>query len=996
MRIRLLGGLSVEHDGRQVPVTGSMQLAVLFRLAVDAGTAVSYRAISEDVWSRDVPENQRAALQSIVSRLRAQLPPGVIESTVGGYRLLLARSDVDALRFEDLVAEAVAAAGTALPADARRAALAALALWAGEPWIPSPDFDWFLRDLARDRARALELTALDGTAPDGCAPSAAFAPSAARGIPVSLTRLVGRERELAAIEKQLAVSRLVTIVGTGGIGKTRLALETAAGIRGAVLVELAPVGPGEVLAAVLAATGRELRTSDAPVEPVGSLERVVEALLGRAVVLVLDNCEHVIDAAARLAENLLGVLPALTILATSREPLGIPGESFVTVGSLPHPSESELEAAIDTPDTPGSPERLREFAALELFGQRALAARGAGLATGELAGAARICARLDGLPLALELAAAKLRTMTLDEVLDGLDNRFTLLTGGYRTALPRHQTLRALIDWSWSLLSADERTALGRLAVFPAGIDTRDAADVAATAGLVGASVFESLVDKSLLHRERGRYRLLETIREYGIERLAEAGNLAAERAAQAGYIAVRAEAADALMRGPRIREAIAWFDAEDDNVTAALRYTTSARLAEPAVRVALACVWYWGIRERRDELGVWLGAVSELAAEVDSDEARAIVLFTPVVRAFSAEEANPDAARDSALVPEALAEAARRAFDAWAQDPPGRGGELMQLAFPLLSAFRTSFGEEGWMLRVRIPSGEELGLDPWPAAMLHVIRAATAQNRGDIAELGEASAHAVRAFEAIGDLWGLALAQQMRAEWFSLQGRLDEALDVTDASTANMSRITSSWDLAQQQALAVSIMLRQGRLAAARERADELLAGAAESGNIFTVIQAEATALVLDLNDRDTGAASARLARIEDLASGWPNMPAQLVAMIGVRRAELELLQGDADAAERAIRVAADAAIASLDHPVIGQVALSLGGLALARGQVEEAVRALDLSSAIIGAYDRLEPRAIAIEQAAAAHGIDRATPAPSSRPHALATLRALIDPAG
>ncbi|MEB0306992.1 hypothetical protein QN345_16975, partial [Cryobacterium sp. 10I1] len=388
--------------------------------------------------------------------------------------------------------------------------------------------------------------------------------------------------------------------------------------------------------------------------------------------------------------------------------------------------------------------------------------------------------------------------------------------------------------------------------------------------------------------------------------------------------------------------------------------------------------------------------AVSELAAEVDSDEARAIVLFTPVVRAFSAEEANPDAARDSALVPEALAEAARRAFDAWAQDPPGRGGELMQLAFPLLSAFRTSFGEEGWMLRVRIPSGEELGLDPWPAAMLHVIRAATAQNRGDIAELGEASAQAVRAFEAIGDLWGLALAQQMRAEWFSLQGRLDEALDVTDASTANMSRITSSWDLAQQQALAVSIMLRQGRLAAARERADELLAGAAESGNIFTVIQAEATALVLDLNDRDTGAASARLARIEDLASGWPNMPAQLVAMIGVRRAELELLQGDGDAAERAIRVAAGAAIASLDHPVIGQVALSLGGLALARGQVEEAVRALDLSSAIIGAYDRLEPRAIAIEQAAAAQGIDRATPAPSSRPHALATLRALIDPAG
>jgi len=189
--------------------------------------------------------------------------------------------------------------------------------------------------------------------------------------------------------------------------------------------------------------------------------------------------------------------------------------------------------------------------------------------------------------------------------------------------------------------------------------------------------------------------------------------------------------------------------------------------------------------------------------------------------------------------------------------------------------------------------------------------------------------------------------------------------------------------------------MLRQGRLEAARERSEELLAGAAESGNIFTVIQAEATALVLDLNDRDTAVAGARLARIEDLAAGWPNMPSQLVAMIGVRRAELELLHGDTDAAERAIRVAAGAAIASLDHPVIGQVALSLGGLALARGQVGEAVRALDLSSAIIGAYDRLEPRAIAIEQAAAAQGIRRDSPVPASRPHAIGMLRALIDPA-
>jgi len=985
--IRLLGGLDITHDGRSVPVTGAMQLAVLFRLAVDAGTAVSYRAISEDVWSRDAPENTRAALQSIVSRLRAQLPPATIESTSGGYRLRVARPDVDALRFADLVAEAAAATSVT---DARHAARAALALWTGEPWVPSPEFDWFLRDLARDKATALELAA---AAPDGPGDSArndAAAPGgdpaqAARLIPVSLTPLIGRERELAAIRSQLAVSRLVTVIGTGGAGKTRLAVETAGAIRGSVLVELAPVGPGDVLAAVLAATGRELRTTDASVEPVGTLERVVEALLGRQVLLVVDNCEHVIDVAARLAETLLGALPGLTILATSREPLGVPGEAFVTVGPLGHPSEADLEA--DAALSEETPVHLRDYAALQLIGQRAIAARGTALTDDELIVAAHICVRLDGLPLALELAAAKLRTMSMQEILSGLDSRFTLLTGGYRTVLPRHQTLRALIDWSWSLLSTDERTALGRLAVYPAGINSRDAADVASGAGLTDASVFESLVDKSLLQRERGRYRLLETIREYGIERLAEAGTLAAEREAQADYAAERAQAADALMRGPRILEAIEWFDAEDDNVIAALRYATSAGRSSTAVRLVVACSWYWVVRDRHDELRGWFSAIGDLAADVDSDEARALVLFTPVVRAFASAGTGPDD------LPDTLVEEARNAFDTWARQPPAQGGELIQLVFPLLSAFSTVLGQDSWMLRVAVPRGEELGLGAWPCAMLHVIRAATAQNRGDITELGEASASAVRAFEANGDLWGLALAQQIQAEWLSLLGRLDEALALTETATGNMFSISSSGDLVQQQALSVSIMLRQGRPAAARERSDRLLADSLEGGNILAVVLAEATAAYLDVAEQKAEPLRARLARIDAFTADWPAVPRQVVAMIELRRSALLLLEGDADAAERAVHLAAGAAIASLDHPVIGQVALGLGSLALARGDAAGALRALDLSAAIIGAYDRLEPQAIAIEAAAATAGVYRTSPEVSSRWQALDILRELVD---
>jgi len=240
VRISLFGGLRVEHNAEALTVTGAIQLAVLFRLAVDAGSAVSYRAIVEDVWSLDAPENERAALQSVVSRLRSQLPAGAIESTAGGYRLLVSREDVDAVAFQDLVAAAsVAGSGQ------QRLASQALALWTGDPWIPGPNFDWFERDLRSDRAQALALGGV------------VVREQPRRSVRAPLTSLVGRERELATIAAQLGSNRLVTIVGTGGAGKTRLALEAAAD-RPALLVELAPVGEGEVLSAVFAASGREI------------------------------------------------------------------------------------------------------------------------------------------------------------------------------------------------------------------------------------------------------------------------------------------------------------------------------------------------------------------------------------------------------------------------------------------------------------------------------------------------------------------------------------------------------------------------------------------------------------------------------------------------------------------------------------------------------------------------------------------------------------------
>ena len=962
MRIRLLGSLRVEHDGGPVAVTGAMQLAVLFRLAVDAGSAVSYRAIAEDVWSTDAPENAKAALQSIVSRLRSQLPHGSIESTVGGYRLAISRADVDALVFSDLVARAVSAHSPELAARA-------LDLWTGEPWVPSVDFDWFERDLHRDHAAAVALAQTPAPA----------RPTQPRGnIPAPLTALVGRESELDSVATQLRSSRLVTIVGPGGAGKTRLAIEAAALQPGALLVELAPIGEDELLGAVLAATGRELRTADAPSEPVGTSDRVLEALAGRDALLVLDNCEHVIDAAARLADDLLASLPGLRILATSREPLGIPGEAFVALGSLDHPAETQIA------DLTG--DQLGEYAAVELFRQRATAANG-GRAV-DLVTAARICARLDGLPLALELAAARLRTMSAAEVLAGLEDRFTLLTGGFRTALPRHQTLRAMIDWSWSLLGADEQRALARVAVFPAGIDAGDTARLARAMGLPAASVFDTLVDKSLLTRSRGRFRALETIREYGIERLAETDELADARTAQVRYVSARAGEYDRLLRGPRIFEAIAWFDSEEDNISAALRYATSTALAEEAVALGTACGWYWTIRDRQDDVRVWFSAIMPLAQGLDTEGARIVALLAPVAAAFSgsADSDEPfDPLRDSPEIIAAMM-AAQNGNTAKAGE-----NELLQVLPPLLSAFAEASRGPEWMVNVSVPHGEDLGLDPWPSALLHVIAAAIAQNRGDIATLGTESELAVAQFEQIGDLWGLALSQQMRSEWLALQGRLTEALAIAGASTSNMRHITSEWDLAQQQALSISILTRLGRLEEARVRADGLLAQADANGNAPTVLQALLIRIDLDVLDGDAPAAKSRLARYDGLVAAWPRIPGQLVAMAEIARASVALLEGDPDAAERALRAAADVALSTHDHPVIGTVALSLGTLALAKRDVAEAVRALDLSTAIIGAHNATDLRVIAIERAAALNGIERGGADAPSRSVALETLKQL-----
>jgi predicted ATPase len=962
VRIGLLGGLRVEHDGRTIPVSGAMQLAVLFRLAVDAGASVSYRAISEDIWGMDAPENTKAALQSIVSRLRSQLPVGLIESTVGGYRLNVSRADVDALAFSDLVAAAEKST------DGAALASTALERWVGEPWIPSDNFDWFVRDLATDRARAIEL--------GGSVGSSLGAPE----LPAQLTSLIGREFELGIVAEQLLTNRLVTIIGTGGAGKTRLAIEAASGRRNAILVELAPVGPIEIMGAILAASGREIRMADALAEQASNRDRVIHALRGREVLLVLDNCEHVIDAAAKVAQDLLTALPQLRILATSREPLGVPGEAFVGLGSLPHPTDTEIDAM--------QPRDLVAFAALELFCQRGMSASGEALAESEIAAAARICARLDGLPLAIELAAAKLRTMSVDEILAGLDDRFTLLTGGYRTALPRHQTLRAMIDWSWSLLSEHERSALLHFAVFPAGLAANEARDFAHDLGISDTGVFDSLIDRSLLQRGRGRLRALETVREYGIDRLSETGGLSEALVAQARFMARRAREVDRTLRGPRIVEAIAWFDAEEDNLASALRYTIGAPLPDLAVSLVVSCAWYWIIRDRNDEAQQWFAAVAPLAVSAEGTEAQFISLVGKVLSAFQANEGVELQAMTDGMsheVVELIAELKSL--------PVTRGDhELIQLVLPFVGAFAEAIGKGEWVSAIRIPDAAALDLGPWPTALLHVGRAAMAQNRGALAELGTESAKALEMFTEIGDVWGIALSEQMHAIWLSAIGRLDEALVLSDQSTEHMRDITTNWDLAQQQGLAIQMLVRLGRVPEALERVRQMTGAAEESGNGRSILQANLVSASLFAQLGDVDEASVRLLAIDTVRDSWDHEPGQITAMVEALRGLIATRKGDLDDAERHLRLAVKGAVRSQDQPVIGALAINVGTYALARGNVELAVRAVDFASAMLGAYDASHPEVIAIAEAAYNAGIGRPSTEVPDRPIALASLEELL----
>jgi predicted ATPase/DNA-binding SARP family transcriptional activator len=410
-------------------------------------------------------------------------------------------------------------------------------------------------------------------------------PPGRRGLRAQLTSFVGRGEELGQVARHLSEARLLTLIGPGGAGKTRLATEAAERGDGDVcLVQLAPVTGDDVPKAVLEALDirdgllslPERRTAD-------PAARLVSALAGRDLLLILDNCEHVVAGAAELADLLLAACPDLRVLATSREALGITGERIMPVGPLALPPSG-------APDPLGYP-------AVRLFADRAEAVRpGFAVDEGNAAQVVGICRALDGLPLAIELAAARLRSLTVADVAARLDDRFRLLTRGSRTALPRHQTLRAVVAWSWDLLDEDEQRLARRLTVFANGATPRAAERVC---GLPEEVLF-ALAEKSLVEAVGGRYRMLETIRAFCAERLAEAGESEALREAHAAYYLDLVVTADAHLRRAEQLEWLSLLDEESDDLDAAVRWAAESGRAELGLRLLAYAACYWWMRGHR------------------------------------------------------------------------------------------------------------------------------------------------------------------------------------------------------------------------------------------------------------------------------------------------------------------------------------------------------------------------------------------------------------
>lgn len=955
-------------NGAEVPGLPMRSLLVSLALA-GIGMTRSVSALAEDVWADAQPQNPRAALQTLISRLRALGGSDLVSREPGGYALRAATSDLDDVRrsltdrhttpestvaalqksvsswraglADDLgdgtFADSLRSAAANLRAEVLRglalaqsavgrsggAAVTLAELAECRPFDESVHLA-LMQALADDQrvAEALDVFARWREALReslGTAPGAAITelntrllraedpgPRVRIGLRAAPSELIGRDDELTRARALLRTSRLVTVLGAGGLGKTRFALAVAAESDAPVVivVPLAGVRTDDgVPLAIAAALGISETAAHRPLaEPLPRpdlAQRIIGALGERTTLLVLDNCEQVVDGAARWAADLLAAAPALRILATSRSPLAIAAESVLALEPL------QTEAEEHAP-------------AVQLFLQRARAARPD--AHLPLAVVARLCTRLDGLPLAIELAAARVRTMSLAQIEDRLEDRFALLRTGDRSAPERHRTLQAVIDWSWDLLPVDAREALASLSVLPGGFSA------AAAAAILGQAYADDLLDalasQSLLtvieDADSGalRFRMLETVREFGHDRLEEAGRVdAAWEAMIAWAVAFAAEHGAPARNFPsgltaRGHRAVT---EEHDNLVHVLRHLIGARRDDHAAALFAALAQSWFIRGSFTEFVGYAPDMSAVAARADPEsDLSFIALALAALGCMIA--GDPGAARALALV----------------RSRERTVGERLSPAWRLVAGSLLASGH-GLGLGLPAPVGE--GEPPAVQLVADLLRSHAAENDGEPDEAMTAARSGWDRARALGERWAEGMAADLAAQLAAQSGQVQEAGVWLERAAAVFSEYDAQDQLNHQEWVRGGVLLCLGRADDARTLFQHLIdeGGLSQDGVELTSIGAYGLAEA-DLLDGDRASAAASFHRAlssfaqpETRRSPWFLMALSGYLSAAVR--SLELPRDDLVIWERRLRTRTIATCRhrreGVDRPVLGTALL-------------------------------------------------------------------------
>lgn len=741
-------------------------------------------------------------------------------------------------------------------------------------------------------------------------------------LPVQLTSFIGLEREIVQVKHVLATTRLLTLTGAGGCGKTRLALQVAAEMledfaEGVWLVELATLSDPTLVPQAVASA---LNVREQPGRPLQAT--LADYLSSRELLLVLDNCEHLVAHCARLAETLLRACPHLRILATSREALGIAGETIRPVPSL----------SVPDPRHHPTVETLRRSEATRLFIERAIAVLPTFSPTGGNAeNVTQVCQRLDGIPLAIELAAARVKVLTVEQIAARVDDRFRLLTGGSRTALPRHQTLRATMDWSYDLLSEAERVLLRRLSVFAGGFTLEAVEAVCTGAGVEASEVLDlltHLVDKSLVvMEERGgtsRYRLLDTVRQYSRDKLLASGEAPMMRGRHQDWYLQLAERAEPQLQGPDQRLWLDLLEMEHDNLRTALDWSKAEEDgSETGLRLAGVLWWFWFVRgylsEGRERLE---GALSSHAASPS-------VRGKALAGAGALAGRQGDYRRATALCEESLALCRKL-------------GDQHGIAFAL-NALGFVARQQGDYERAAALCGESLILyreqgDRWGAALVLFIMGESTLFQGDHRRAQTLLEESLVLYRDLGDKWGVAFVQNSLGLVSRQQGDYERAAELCEGSLSLFRELDDKWGIA-------SVLRTLGLVAHARRNYKE-------AASLYD----EGLALFRELGDKWSIASSLRSLGLVahhqgdfERATALCEEGLTLFREIGDKRGIADSLQslgvlardrGDYDRAVVLWKESLDLFWKVRDKLGVAQCLRRLGETASRRGQVERAAR--------------------------------------------------------